>query len=147
MKPTADQRFDEKWIPVTETGCWIWLAGTNGHGYGTFWFEGRDIGAHRFSYRRTHGAVPAGMVLDHFVCDQRLCVNPDHVRPDTNWGNVSRSATNPVALNLRKTHCPSGHPYDSANTRVRRDGGRVCRACEVVRWPISNARRWASRPR
>jgi hypothetical protein len=28
-----------------------------------------------------------------------------------------------------KTHCPHGHPYDEANTRLERRGGRVCRTC------------------
>jgi len=28
-----------------------------------------------------------------------------------------------------KTHCKHGHPYDEENTRVRTNGGRVCRTC------------------
>ena len=37
-----------------------------------------------------------------------------------------------------KTHCPKGHPYDSANTRIDRQGWRHCRACHRRR---SEARR------
>ena len=40
-------------------------------------------------------------------------------------------------VHKRKTHCPSGHPYDEANTywQTKRDGrrGRSCRACQQLR--------------
>src|SRR5438128_2748058 len=29
----------------------------------------------------------------------------------------------------RKTHCPRGHLFDEANTRIRRNGERQCRIC------------------
>lgn len=32
--------------------------------------------------------------------------------------------------NARKTHCKRGHAFDDANTRVRPDGSRKCRACD-----------------
>lgn len=32
-----------------------------------------------------------------------------------------------------KTHCPSGHPYDDANTYEPNSGGRHCRACRTRR--------------
>ena len=32
-------------------------------------------------------------------------------------------------VNINKTHCPSGHPYDAENTRVRPSGWRICRTC------------------
>jgi hypothetical protein len=35
-------------------------------------------------------------------------------------------------INAAKTHCPGGHPYDSANTYSYR-GGRQCRACHAIR--------------
>lgn len=50
------------------------------------------------------------------------------------WGNQSenmrdrvRHGTDP---NLRKTHCPQGHPYNIENTHVNVNGGRVCRECK-----------------
>lgn len=30
-----------------------------------------------------------------------------------------------------KTHCPQGHPYDTSNTKLTRDG-RACRACHRI---------------
>jgi hypothetical protein len=41
------------------------------------------------------------------------------------WG---RRQSVGIAQALR-THCPQGHPYDEANTFVKRDGSRSCRTC------------------
>lgn len=35
-----------------------------------------------------------------------------------------------VNQNSGKTHCPSGHAYDEANTRHSKNGARHCRACD-----------------
>ena len=43
----------------------------------------------------------------------------------------------------RKTHCPSGHPYDDQNTRINARGDRVCRTCERARNRRSGAARRA----
>lgn len=32
-----------------------------------------------------------------------------------------------------KTHCPQGHDYDEANTRIEASGRRACRACDRVK--------------
>ena len=42
---------------------------------------------------------------------------------------MDRSPNHPAVRNRLKTHCPHGHPYDQANTRVTSHGGRVCKAC------------------
>lgn len=40
-------------------------------------------------------------------------------------------ATKPAAKD--RTHCPSGHPYSSENTRITKEGYRKCRACQAER--------------
>lgn len=32
MKSMA-QRFDDKWMPEPNSGCWLWIAGLSDHGY------------------------------------------------------------------------------------------------------------------
>ncbi|MES2355581.1 MAG: HNH endonuclease signature motif containing protein [Pseudomonadota bacterium] len=39
------------------------------------------------------------------------------------------SETSIVGINLRKTECPKGHPYDLLNTITRSNGWRDCRTC------------------
>jgi hypothetical protein len=40
-----------------------------------------------------------------------------------------------------RTHCPRGHEYDAANTRIDHRGSRVCRACRRARYAESRAPR------
>ena len=68
---------------IKKTGCWGWSGGTDGHGYGAL--SNRDRGknspekAHRVSYEKEFGPIPAGKVVRH-KCDNPSCTNPDHLR-------------------------------------------------------------------
>jgi hypothetical protein len=73
------------------------------------------------------GPIPRGLVIDH-LCRNTICVNPDHMQVVTVRENTLRGNTF-QARNLRKTHCPQGHPYDQANTYLHR-GKRHCRICQ-----------------
>lgn len=126
--PSDLARFMANVIPEPNTGCWLWLGGLTGVGYAAFQVDGRSHNAHRWLYIETVGPVPEGLVLDHFACSQRSCVNPGHLRPVTNAANLARSEK----TNGRKTHCPSGHAYTAENTYTLSltDGTRrYCRAC------------------
>jgi hypothetical protein len=115
----------EKIEPNAVTGCWEWTAGVTGQGYGQVWWQGRNLGAHRVVHEVLRGPVPDGLQLDH-RCRFTRCVNPDHLEPVTAAENNRRSS----AVRYAKTHCPSGHPYDEANTLVYR-GARYCRTCRT----------------
>ena len=124
---TPNQRFDEKWIPEPNTGCWLWTAAI-ARGYGVFWFEGRQGPAHRYAYERWAGPIPDGLQLDH-LCRVRNCVNPNHLEPVTCRENLLRGETF-NATNAARTHCPQGHEYDEKNTYVWRSQ-RHCRPCRA----------------
>jgi hypothetical protein len=118
----SDERF---WERVDAEGdCWIWTGRINADGYGQFDDSGTRS-AHRWAYEYLVGEVPDGLQLDH-LCRVRDCVNPDHLEPVTPAENSRRGVAG--ALNRVKTACPQGHPYDDANTAIRR-GKRNCREC------------------
>ena len=112
-------RFLEK-IQPHRNGCWLWTGavkrGLYGD-YGMIWdgSEGRLWeGAHRVAYRLFRGPLPAKHVPDH-QCPNTLCVNPWHLEAATHRENTLRGS-GPPAVNVRKTHCPRGHAYDTGNT-------------------------------
>ena len=124
MRRTAEERF----VLFTrfEGDCLVWT-GNAPHGYGTFWYEGKKVRAHRFAYERFVGRIPEGLELDH-LCRVTRCVNPDHLEPVTRAENLRRASW----PNARKTHCKRGHEFTSDNT-YRWRGHRVCRTCQHER--------------
>ena len=137
----AEERF---WSKVDKdqigTGCWVWKAFKDRHGYGKFW-DGtrlpsgnpRKVLAHRFAYELLVGPIPDGLQIDH-LCRNRSCVNPAHMEPVTSGENVRRG-NSPRLSGERmraKAHCPQGHKYTQENTYVWR-GVRHCRECRRIR--------------
>ena len=79
--------MDRFWSKVDQTGdCWLWTGALISSGYGSFYFNGGSVLAHRFVYELKVGVIPDGMVIDH-LCHTRMCVNPDHLRLTSYRGN------------------------------------------------------------
>lgn len=127
------------WI-VAENGCHIWQAERNHNGYGRVGVNGQTRRVHRVRYEQEIGPIPAGMQLDHFVCDNGPggCCNPHHCRPVTHRENILR-CNSIAALNLAKTHCPQGHPLSGDNLIASEPVGRKCRTCALTRRRRYNA--------
>lgn len=121
------RRLERNIIPVTESGCWIWTAGTVA-GYGRMKVNGRPVLIHRLMYERAGKHIPEGYTVDH-LCRVRCCVNPDHLEAVTFKENVLRGI-GPTAVNRRKAKCNNGHEFNDTNTHITKTGGRVCRVCD-----------------
>lgn len=86
---TLEERFHQKYQPVPWSGCWIWTSATKEHGYGVIGKGARKDGtikAHRLSYLIHKGDIPDGKIVMH-LCNNPLCVNPDHLEAGTRKQN------------------------------------------------------------
>lgn len=118
---SADRDRFMQFVRVDSAGCWLWTGYRDAGGYGRSRRSGTNTTAHRVSYELHVGLIPPGMHLDH-LCRVRHCVNPAHLEPVTPGENIRRGEP------ANRTHCPEGHAYVPANTRVR-NGKRHCLTC------------------
>lgn len=99
QRPLVD-RFNEKWMPEPNSGCWLWigsatLAGpkrkdSRGHLFGGKGYNGH-LRANRASWIIYRGEIPPGLEVCH-SCDVSLCVNPDHLFLGTHLENMEDCA-------------------------------------------------------
>lgn len=94
IAPHLKERFHTKY-EKDPNGCWSWLGFKTRAGYGLYsasckehGIELKNLVAHRVSWMLHHNLDwPGGLEILH-QCNNRSCVNPDHLVPGTHKENM-----------------------------------------------------------
>ena len=105
------KRFEEKYVRIPESGCWIWTACCSSEGYGKIGVAGKSEYAHRVSWEIHNGEIPEsighhGTCVLH-RCDVPACVNPDHLF----LGSIKDNIQDMISKNRNKPPCLGGDSH------------------------------------
>ena len=97
--PLPDKYLARFWSYVNKTdSCWEWAKSTV-RGYGSFGAGGVTVYCHKLSWCLHHGPVPDGLCVLH-RCDNRKCVNPEHLFLGTREDNIRDMIAKDRSINL-----------------------------------------------
>lgn len=133
---STKERF---WSRVKKGGpndCWEWQGCLRGKtGYGVMRYGGKPTNTHRISYLLNRGEIPRGILVCH-SCDNRKCVNPNHLFLGTYQDNYDDAVVKGRIVQQSKWDMKDlKHPSSQAYDR-----GCRCNACKA-RKAYKNAKR------
>jgi hypothetical protein len=118
-----DKTLKRFWSKVEKTeSCWIWTSSKRSNGYGEFYQNGKHRRAHRVSWEIANGDVPEGLFVLH-RCDNRICVNPDHLFIGTKKQNSQDMVSKLRMAYGEKNKSSKLKMLDVVNIRIARKSG------------------------
>ncbi|MET4106008.1 HNH endonuclease signature motif containing protein [Hymenobacter sp. UYP22] len=96
--------------------CWIWMGSVTKLGYGQFKIGDVSYSAHRAAYQLHKGEIPSGASVCH-TCDNRACINPQHLFTASNQLNMRDCAEKGRSRNgaTGRGVCMRGHLLPTAS--------------------------------
>lgn len=82
VPPLSKEDTERFWQHVqrnaNDQGCWLFTGSVNSKGYARFFLDGKHYYAIRISWKLAGREVPSNLLIRH-TCENKLCVNPDHL--------------------------------------------------------------------
>ena len=116
---------------IDSNGCWIWTGAKNQYGYGILTHNYKNYRAHRFAWLQAGLPLADEQVLMH-ECDNRACINVEHLRAGTQQENIDdMRAKHRGADQTKPIECKNGHTLNHTNS-YRFNNRTVCRICKAT---------------
>ena len=75
--------------------CWLHTGKVGSAGYPLVRYKGKQWLSHRLVYQLYCGQLREGLVVMH-ICENKRCLNPKHLRQDTQSSNMQQACTTGV---------------------------------------------------